>query len=71
MGKITFSLIKADVGGWPGHSKVHPELIKTAEEELAKEKGKLLIDYHVTSVCARFYGIDVLAIGRNNLCNLF
>ncbi|MCD6557911.1 MAG: fructose 1,6-bisphosphatase [Candidatus Aenigmarchaeota archaeon] len=49
MGKITFSLIKADVGGWPGHSKVHPELIKTAEEELAKEKGKLLIDYHVTS----------------------
>ncbi|MDF2958246.1 MAG: hypothetical protein OD814_001868, partial [Candidatus Alkanophagales archaeon MCA70_species_1] len=24
MAKITISLIKADVGGYPGHSSVHP-----------------------------------------------
>ncbi|HDO19163.1 MAG TPA: fructose 1,6-bisphosphatase, partial [Thermoplasmatales archaeon] len=47
--KVTFSIIKADVGGWPGHATVHPDLMKTAEKNLeqAKKKG-LLIDYHVT-----------------------
>ena len=46
--KITVSVIKADVGGWPGHVTVHPELIKTADAFLKKEKGKLLVDYYVT-----------------------
>jgi len=47
--KITFSLIKADVGGWPGHANVHPDLIKIAEGELSKaKKSGLLIDFHVT-----------------------
>lgn len=47
--KVTFSIIKADVGGWPGHSTVHPELIEVAKNKLqqAKESG-LLIDFHVT-----------------------
>lgn len=45
--KITLSVIKADVGGYVGHSSVHPELLSTAEEALAKAKSaKLLIDYH-------------------------
>ena len=46
---MTFSIIKADVGGWPGHSTVHPELIEVAKNKLqqAKESG-LLIDFHVT-----------------------
>ncbi|MCL6473210.1 MAG: fructose-1,6-bisphosphatase [Firmicutes bacterium] len=45
-GKITLSVIKADVGGYVGHSDVHPELLKKAEEKLesAKKEG-LLIDY--------------------------
>lgn len=45
-GKITLSVIKADVGGYVGHSDVHPTLLKKAEERLkaAKEEG-LLIDY--------------------------
>ena len=30
--KITVSLIKADVGGWPGHALVHPDLIQTAKK---------------------------------------
>jgi fructose 1,6-bisphosphate aldolase/phosphatase len=45
--KITLSVIKADVGGFVGHSDVHPALLERAEEELAKGKaGGLLIDYH-------------------------
>lgn len=47
--KITLSVIKADVGGYVGHSSMHPALMKTAEERLSNacEKG-VLIDYHVT-----------------------
>ncbi len=29
MTKITITLIKADVSGFPGHSAVHPALIET------------------------------------------
>ncbi|KAA0002162.1 MAG: fructose 1,6-bisphosphatase [Thermoplasmata archaeon] len=47
--KTTFSIIKADVGGFPGHSSVHPKLIELAYKSLseAKENG-LLIDFFVT-----------------------
>lgn len=47
--KTTLSVIKADIGGYPGHVDVHPRLIETAKKELheAKESG-LLKDYHVT-----------------------
>ncbi len=49
--KVTFSIIKADVGGWPGHSLVHPKLIETAEKELAKAvKDKVIKSFHVTHV---------------------
>lgn len=46
--KITLSVIKADVGGYVGHSSMHPALMDTAKEKLttAKEKG-LIIDFHV------------------------
>jgi len=48
--KITLSLIKADIGSYPGHGRVHPDLIKTAKESLQKAKDeKLLIDFHVTN----------------------
>ena len=47
--KTTFSLIKADVGGWPGHAKVHPDLKEIARKKLTEaQKKKLLIDFHVT-----------------------
>ncbi len=46
--KITVSLIKADVGGWPGHSRVHPKLIEKARESLEEAKNKgIIIDYYV------------------------
>ncbi len=46
--KITLSVIKADVGGFVGHSNFHPALLDTAKEKLsnAKEKG-ILTDLHV------------------------
>jgi fructose 1,6-bisphosphate aldolase/phosphatase len=46
--KVTLSIIKADVGSYCGHNKVHPELMNIAKQELekAKKKGEI-IDYFV------------------------
>jgi len=48
--KVTVSVIKADVGGLPGHSTVHPALKDAARKRLeeAKKQGKI-IDYYVGS----------------------
>ena len=47
--KVTLSTIKADIGGYVGHSDSHPDILARAGELLAKAKGSgLLIDYHVT-----------------------
>lgn len=49
MDKLTFSVIKADIGGYVGHSSMHPELIETAEKALQKHKDQnLIIDFHVS-----------------------
>ncbi|NOZ25180.1 MAG: fructose 1,6-bisphosphatase [Nitrospirae bacterium] len=49
--KITLSVIKADVGGYVGHSSIHQNLVEIARERLgkAKERGDLT-DFHVTRV---------------------
>ncbi len=49
MAKITLSVIKADIGGYVGHSSSHPDILKRAEELLkkAKDEGQI-IDFHVT-----------------------
>jgi len=47
--RITLSVIKADVGGYVGHSESHPDLLAKAEEHMAKaKKDGLLVDYHIT-----------------------
>jgi fructose 1,6-bisphosphate aldolase/phosphatase len=47
--EITLSVIKADIGGYVGHSSSHPDVLKKAEEKMAQAKGQgVLIDYHVT-----------------------
>jgi len=45
---ITVSLIKADVGGFPGHCSVHPKLKELADRNLrkAREKG-ILVDHKI------------------------
>jgi fructose 1,6-bisphosphate aldolase/phosphatase len=46
---ITLSVIKADIGGYVGHSESHPDLITKAGEYMSRAKREgLLIDYHVT-----------------------
>ena len=48
--KITLSVIKADIGGFVGHSASHPDVLSEAADFLAKaKKDGLLIDYHITS----------------------
>jgi len=70
LSKVTLSVIKADVGGWVGHSWVHPALMDRARECLADTKG-LLLDYHVTScgddlnlVMTHTTGVDAEPIHR-------
>ncbi|MDG6229623.1 MAG: fructose-1,6-bisphosphate aldolase/phosphatase [Candidatus Thermoplasmatota archaeon] len=47
--KTTFSVIKADVGGWPGHATVHPDLEKIAYKSLLEaQREKIITDFHVT-----------------------
>jgi len=46
--KITLSVIKADVGGFVGHSGIHEDIIKTAQDCLQKGVDEnLLLDYRV------------------------
>ncbi len=47
--QVTLSVIKADVGGYVGHSSSHPMVLDKARSCLtpAKDKG-LLVDFHVT-----------------------
>lgn len=47
--KITFSVIKADIGGYVGHSDSHPFVLAKADEWMTRAQGEgMLIDYHVT-----------------------
>jgi fructose 1,6-bisphosphate aldolase/phosphatase len=48
MPKTTISVIKADVGSYPGHSRTHPKLLEKAQKLLKEQEGKLLIDSFVT-----------------------
>ncbi|MBI2184310.1 MAG: fructose 1,6-bisphosphatase [Thaumarchaeota archaeon] len=49
--RITFSVIKADVGSLVGHHTVHPQQLEVARSSLSKAKNEgLLTDFHVTAV---------------------
>ncbi len=48
MPRTTISVINADVGSFPGHSRTHPKLLETAAQMLKSERGKLLTDSFVT-----------------------
>lgn len=51
MQKVTISVIKADIGGLVGHSSIHPEIVKLAEELLAKAKvNQDVCDFRVAPV---------------------
>jgi fructose 1,6-bisphosphate aldolase/phosphatase len=44
---ITLSIIKADTGGFVGHSAMHPEMLAVAEGAVQGAQGRLLIDGRV------------------------
>lgn len=47
--KITLSVIKADTGGFVGHTEVHPEMMDAARAEVVKGiAAGLLVDAHVS-----------------------
>lgn len=48
--KITLTAVKADIGGFVGHSSVHPALLEKVKECLEQKNKGLLIDFHVTHV---------------------
>ncbi|MGI6548929.1 MAG: fructose-1,6-bisphosphate aldolase/phosphatase [Syntrophomonadales bacterium] len=48
--KITFSVLKADVGGFVGHGSVHPDMLEEAKKTLKQDGKDLLIDSYVTNV---------------------
>lgn len=53
--KTTISVIKADIGGYVGHSSSHPDIIDLAKSMLGKAKAnKILLDY-----CVTFCGDDL------------
>jgi fructose 1,6-bisphosphate aldolase/phosphatase len=46
---VTVSVIKADVGSYPGHGMVHPKQMEVARESLDKaRRGGLIVDSFVT-----------------------
>lgn len=46
---LTLSIIKADTGGWLGHSAVHPDMVDVAREAIDGARGRLLIDGRVAT----------------------
>lgn len=49
--RITVSVIKADIGGYVGHSSVHPRLTERATDYLASDEARgLLVDFYVATV---------------------
>ena len=48
---ITLSAIKADIGGYPGHASMHPDLMAEAQGHMERARGQgLLVDFHVSAV---------------------
>ncbi len=70
--KITVSVIKADIGGWVGHSAIHPALIELAQQRLANAKTNgMVTDYHVSAcgddlqlIMTHHHGVDHEQIHR-------
>ena len=72
MSVVTISAIKADVGGYVGHSAVHPELLAEAQRRVREAVGDgLLIDGAVNAcgddvnlVMTHRHGVDAVPVHR-------
>ena len=68
---LTLSIIKADTGGYVGHSAVHPEMVEVARKALDVVVGDLLIDAQVATcgddlslIMTHEHGCDAEAVHR-------
>lgn len=60
---VTISAIKADVGGWVGHSAVHPEMLVEAERRVGDAVAEGLVLDGAVNAC----GADVnLVVGKDD-----
>ena len=65
--KVTISVIKADIGGYVGHSESHPDILASADKSMAKAKKEgAIIDYVVTKCGDDLELIITHAMGVNN-----
>ena len=64
---VTLSVIKADIGGYVGHSESHPDILDLGRQEMegAKQRG-FLIDYHVSHCGDDMFLIMSHDRGENN-----
>ncbi|RLJ70478.1 fructose-bisphosphate aldolase [Hydrogenivirga caldilitoris] len=70
--KLTFSVIKADIGGYVGHSDTHPEVVETVKKVIEEEKEKgNLIDCNILTcgddiaiVMTHTHGVDNEVVHR-------
>jgi fructose 1,6-bisphosphate aldolase/phosphatase len=64
---ITVSAIKADIGGYVGHSAMHPDILALGQEELEKARQRgLLVDCHATYCGDDLFLIMTHERGENN-----
>jgi fructose 1,6-bisphosphate aldolase/phosphatase len=46
---LTLSIIKADTGGFVGHTAVHPDMVAEASRAIDRARGELIVDGHVAT----------------------
>ena len=64
---VTVSVIKADIGGYVGHSASHPDILDLGREEMEKAKQSgLLVDQHVSYCGDDMFLIMTHERGENN-----
>ena len=68
---VTLSIIKADTGGFVGHTAVHPAMVAEAEAAIGRVRGDLLIDGEAATcgddlslIMTHDHGVDAAPIHR-------
>ena len=68
---LTLSIIKADTGGYVGHSAVHPDMVAVAQDAVQRATGDLLVDAQVATcgddlslIMTHMHGCDAEVVHR-------
>ena len=68
---LTLSIIKADTGGYVGHSAVHPDMVAVAQDAVRRAAGDLLVDAQVATcgddlslIMTHMHGCDAEVVHR-------